>query len=299
MWKLDTSGNSNLKQAQLSRLASQLQEVLDGEKEVVFSGGEPLLYQGLNDIISEYSQKGFKVGLASNGVLVDNKMAKQLVEAGLKTIQLSFDSCHEKTHDFLRGVDGVYKKVLEAASCLSRYKDKLSLCAQTVISGKNINEIVDTVEFVARDPRFDCISFMAVTTPFFASLDSDWRFSEEFSFLWPKEKAEIDLVMDKIIDMKKSGYPIANPVPHLELFRSYFHDYTKRNNSTKCSLGDYVISVDPQGDVRLCCFMPPVANIAKDSLNEVFDSQKTDELRQKMKSCQSLCNTLVNCFWEE
>jgi len=297
MWKLDESDN-NLDQAQLSRLACQLQEVLGGEKEVVFSGGEPLLYKGLSDVISEYSQKGFKVGLASNGVLVDDKMAKQLVEAGLKTIQLSFDSCYEKTHDFLRGVDGVYKKVLEAASCLSRYKDKLSLCAQTVISGKNINEIVDTVEFVARDPHFDFISFMAVTTPFFASLGDDWRFNDEFSFLWPKEKAELDLVIDKIIDMKKNGYPIANPIAHLELFRSYFHNYKERNNGIQCSLGDYVISVDPQGDVRLCCFMPPIANIAKDSLREIFDSQVVDELRQKMKSCQSLCNTLVNCFWE-
>ncbi len=298
MWKQEDLDNI-LDRANLSRFADQLQEVLAGSKEVVFSGGEPLLFEGISDLIFEYAQKGFKVGLASNGVLINNEVATQLAEAGLKNIQLSFDSCYQKTHDFLRGVDGVHEKVLKAAGHLSRYKDRLSICAQTVISGKNINEIIDTIKFVKDDPRFDFISFMAVTTPFFAPVDEKWRSSEEFSFLWPKEEKKVDLVIDQIIDMKRDGYPIANPVSQFEVFRSYFHDPQRRKAGQKCSLGNYIISVDPQGDVRLCCFMRPVGNVGRETLTESLAARAVDELREKMKDCQRTCNTLVNCFFQE
>jgi hypothetical protein len=139
---------------------------------------------------------------------------------------------------------------------------------------------------------------MAVTTPFFAPVGDDWQSKEEFSFLWPSP-AEVDLVIDKIIEMKKSGYPIANPVNHFELFRSYFHNPHERKMGQICRLGDYVLSIDPGGDARICCFMKPVGNINRDSLVNVLNSKEIDELRQKMRNCNRTCNTLINCFFRE
>lgn len=298
MWKVKEV-DGGLDKELLGKLAEQLEEVLTGEKEVVFSGGEPLLNESIVDIIQTYSQKGFKVGIASNGVLLDKEMAKQLVEAGLKSIQLSFDSSRQETHDFLRGVEGAYEKVLKGAEYLSAYKKKVSICAQTVISGKNISEIIDTIKFVKDDGRFSYISFMAITTPFFASVGDDWQSTEEFSFLWPGEEKLVDLVIDKIIEMKKDGYPIANPISQFELFRNYFHNPNKRNPGLKCNLGDYVLSIDPASDVRLCCFMKPMGNVKKQSLVDMLNSQEVDKLRQEMRNCQRICNTLVNCFFQE
>ncbi|MFC1515094.1 radical SAM/SPASM domain-containing protein, partial [Candidatus Omnitrophota bacterium] len=269
-----------------------------GDKEVVFSGGEPLLHESIIEIIEGYSQRGFKVGLASNGVLITKDTARQLRQAGLRNIQLSFDSAHPETHDFLRGVKGTYEKVLKGAEHLRVYKDEISVCAQTVISGKNISEIKDTIEFVTKDDRFDFISFMAVTTPFFAPVGDDWRSKDEFAFLWP-ESQEVDRVIDEIIVMKEKGYPIANPVGQFELFRSYFHDPQKRIPEIRCRLGDYVLSVDPGGDIRLCCFMEPIGNIKDDSLSLLMASPSVNEIRSKMNQCGQTCNTLVNCFFQE
>lgn len=278
-------------------LAGQLQEVLIGGKEVVFSGGEPLLYENIVNIVEDYSRKGFKVGMASNGVLINKDMARQLAEAGLKNIQLSFDSSHKKTHDFLRGVDGAHEKVLKAAEYLMSYKDKISICAQTVISGANIDEIVDTIKFVRYDKRFDFISFMAVTTPFFAPVGDDWQSSEEFSFLWPKKG--IDRVIDEIIEMKKDGYPIANPILQFELFRAYFNNPHKRKEEVKCRLGDYVLSINPKGEVRLCSFMHPIGNIKELPLISMLDSEVVNGYRQTMRDCDKVCNTIVNCFFQD
>ncbi len=298
MWKAEESGNG-LNKATLERLAGELQDVLTGEKEVVFSGGEPLLFKGIVDLVRIYSERGFKVGIASNGTLIDKHKAKQLAEAGLKNIQLSFDSINKETHDFLRGVNGAHEKVLKAAGYLSSYNSRISVCAQTVISGKNLNELIDTIEFIKHDKRFDFISFMSVTTPFFSSADDNWRNEDEFSFLWPKEKEGVGRVIDKMIEMKKDSYPIANPVSHLELFRSYFHNPYIRRPDVRCRLGDYVLSIDPAGDIRPCCFMEPVGNIKEGNLADILSSEEVDRLRQVMRSCGKTCNTLVNCFFQE
>lgn len=297
MWKVKEK-NHGLTAELLGSLSGQLQEVLTGDREVVFSGGEPLLFNGILDLIRIYSQKGFKVGIASNGTLINKEMAMQLVGAGLKNVQLSFDSINKDTHDTLRGVKGAYEKVLKAAEYLSLYKSRVMVCAQTVISGKNIFELIDTIRFIKDDGRFDFISFMAVTTPFFSNAEDDWRAKGEFSFLWPNENGKVDSVIDRIIEMKNNGYPIANPVSHLELFRSYFHNPFIKKPGVKCRLGDYVLSIDPNGDIRLCCFMEPIGNIKEKSLIAILSLEKIDRLRQTMRNCDKVCNTLVNCFFQ-
>jgi MoaA/NifB/PqqE/SkfB family radical SAM enzyme len=154
MWQVEEN-NGGLSKGILEEFAKQLQEILIDDKEVVFSGGEPLLHEHITDIVKAYSQKGFKVGLASNGALLTRELVKELVESGLKSIQLSFDSSYQETHDFLRGVKGAYEKVLEGAGYFSGYKDKVLVCAQTVISGRNIDELIDTIKFIKKDGRVD------------------------------------------------------------------------------------------------------------------------------------------------
>ena len=298
MWKVKESGGCLDKQL-LKELAGQLKEVLSGEKEVVFSGGEPLLYAGITEVISQFKQAGLKVGMASNGVLINKKIAQDLSRSGLSNIQLSLDSVYPDTHDFLRGVVGSHEKVLMAAEYLSSYKETLSVCAQTVISGKNITELIETVEFVKNSGIFSHISFMAVTTPFFTALDENWQTHQEFAFLWPRDLKNVNFVIDRIIDMKKNGYPIANPVSHFELFRQYFNNPKLRNPVSVCHLGDNVVSIDPLGDVRMCCSLSPLGNINTARISDMLSTKEIEVSRNKMKACHKTCNALINCFFKE
>ncbi|MDD5281440.1 MAG: radical SAM protein [Candidatus Omnitrophica bacterium] len=297
MWKVKED-DKGLDKDTLEHLACGLLSVMNGEKEVVLSGGEPLLHSDIVEIIRQFSLKGFKVGMASNGVLIDQAKAGELAGAGLKNIQLSLDSVNKETHDFLRGVPGAYEKVLQAAGYLKVHKGKVSVCAQTVISGKNLEELVDTIEFIKDDGRFDAISFMAVTTPFFATIDNDWQENSEFSFLWPCDSKRVDKIIDQIIALKAKGYPIANPVAQFELFRSYFHQPRKRRQMARCQLGDYVVSIDPSGEVRICCFMDSVGNIYVNDITLLLDNPQVEKMRQDMRACSKVCNTLVNCFFK-
>ncbi len=67
---------------------------------LVLSGGEPLLRKDIFEIISYASSIKLPLALASNGLLLGEKQALWLKDAGLKRVSLSFDAqAFQKTKD--------------------------------------------------------------------------------------------------------------------------------------------------------------------------------------------------------
>lgn len=82
---------------------------------LILTGGEPLLRGDLEVIIKEAKALGFRPVLAPCGLGFDYDIAKKLKEWGIERISLSIDGATAKTHDFLRGVNGAFDSVKEAA----------------------------------------------------------------------------------------------------------------------------------------------------------------------------------------
>ena len=93
-------------------------KVLDDLKEfgipaVLFSGGEPLYRADTLDLIAYARSIDLAVTLSTNGILIDDKTADRLAEAGLKYAGISLDGTRER-HDKLRGMKGAYEGSVEA-----------------------------------------------------------------------------------------------------------------------------------------------------------------------------------------
>jgi MoaA/NifB/PqqE/SkfB family radical SAM enzyme len=86
------------------RLMDQIAEV--SRPLLILSGGEPLLRRDIYELIRYGTNKGFRMGLGSNGSLIDETVARKLKDAGVKTVSISLDSCDPKKHDEFRGVKG-------------------------------------------------------------------------------------------------------------------------------------------------------------------------------------------------
>lgn len=77
-----------------------------GVKRIVLIGGEPTLYSNFIDLISYISSRGIKVSVATNGrKLADKKFAKEVVDAGVNSINISLKGVSEEeykkyTHSF-------------------------------------------------------------------------------------------------------------------------------------------------------------------------------------------------------
>jgi len=94
-----------------------------GVKLIDFTGGEPLLYPHLIEVLKEAKKLGFYTTITTNCLLYP-KYAKDL--AGLVDIlQFSFESVDEDTHNRIRGVRS-YKNVLESIEIAKKLKQKVS-----------------------------------------------------------------------------------------------------------------------------------------------------------------------------
>ncbi len=96
------------------------------------TGGEPLLRPDLLEILNYANQKGLKTSIASNGFLINKKMANQIKEAGVTSIQLSLDGV-EHTHNAIRQNNQSFSRVIRAIRNLQNVGIPTLQIATTVI----------------------------------------------------------------------------------------------------------------------------------------------------------------------
>lgn len=278
---------------------SSLKDVLDGPRELVFSGGEPLLYKDIFDLIRFGTESGFKTLMPSNGYLIDGEMARRIADSGLKEMFVSLDSTSCKTHDFLRGKDGACAKTMKALEYLHGHCPDLRLGIIAVISGVNYPEIGGLARWVKETGFLSGVYFQAIAKPFFVPLGDNWYNEAPYDFLWPKDVAGVCAAVDELIQFKAQGYPIHNFTRQLEVFKTYFRAPSRRARKAACYLGDYVINVNPAGDISLCCFDEPLGNIKTDAIRDLWYSRAAAHRREGMHACERNCNNMVNCFFKE
>ena len=98
------------------QLKSVVEQALDlGVSNVVFTGGEPLVRQDLPELIAHVDKTRAHTMLFTSGVLLSQKKAAELAEAGLDSMNVSIDADVPEVHDELRGMPGAFRKAFEGA----------------------------------------------------------------------------------------------------------------------------------------------------------------------------------------
>lgn len=111
---------------------------------LVIDGGEPLLRDDFLDIVSYASKRGVRTGVGSNGILIDKKMARKLVEAGVQSVSISIDGADAETHDSFRGKSGAFNQALEGAYTLR--KVGMPFQFNMVVRKRNLSQVPDMLK---------------------------------------------------------------------------------------------------------------------------------------------------------
>ena len=94
---------------ELSRQADEL-----GLAHFTITGGEPLLFPDLDDLVKALDPQKFFIAMDSNGWLLDEAKAKHLKSIGIEKVHLSLDSISAAEHDSFRRKPGSHERVLKA-----------------------------------------------------------------------------------------------------------------------------------------------------------------------------------------
>jgi len=300
IWNLDYDFKLATSMEEKKRFVRSLRNLVEPGFEFHLSGGEPLMEEGIFELIKFISDEGYKTNLVTNGFLVNKEIAKRILESGLGTLTFSLDGVCATTHDFLRGVAGSYEKIMQAIACLDDFDGrKLKIAILTTIMERNIDELLELVQRVQSDKRLEMISFQAVTQPFCEENDNIWFLKEKNKYLWPQDIAKAALVMDKLKELKQKGYRIGNKPDHFMHFKEYFSNPNMFLKKIKCNLGDYEFHVDPYGKVFFCCLMDPIGNIKNGYIPKIWNSPEANRIRQGIYNCRKNCHIMVNCFYED
>lgn len=277
---------------------SSLRGITDSSFQINFGGGEPFLYRDILELVKFCKSKNFKTNIATNGYLIDKEMSKKIADSGLDSLIISLDSLKEETHDYLRGVKGVYQKVMDTIGYLNKYCNGLYKGICCVIYEANLDDVVKLVEWVDRDERLNSIYFMAAMQPNNTPLDAEWRKKDEYRFLWPSDPCKACSVVDEIKRLKKNGSKITNQICQLEAFKLYYQSPERFVKNTKCNM-DSAVHISSCGDIFLCYRWPPLGNIQTDDLDKVLSSKKASQIRQDISNCKNNCHFLLNCFFKD
>jgi radical SAM protein with 4Fe4S-binding SPASM domain len=114
---------------------------------IVFTGGEPTLFEGLQELVAYAESKGVITGLNTNGrKLADNSFVDSLVEAGLDHVQITFESHDPEIHDRMVRAKGAWADTVQG---LKNVLDtRLYIMTNTTMLTHNQETIEDTLHYL-------------------------------------------------------------------------------------------------------------------------------------------------------
>ena len=108
-----SAGNNQKRHLSLSQWISILNLFYQkGARVLTISGGEPLLYDGVFDLIENFHRK-YIIVLDTNGCFITAQIAEKIFALDLKAVQVSLDSPTSEIHDKIRGA-GAWQMACDA-----------------------------------------------------------------------------------------------------------------------------------------------------------------------------------------
>lgn len=249
----------------------------EGFLATAFSGGEPFLRKDLGEIVKFVKEEAnMAILLFTTGWFLEERMDEILPYVDM--LVLSLDSARPERHDEIRGLPGLFDRLMKGVDRVrEKYPDlsrQFNVCVQ-----KGIAEEVDDLIELAKQKDMH-ISFDVIT---------DYRHGEGDSHFTSTDMGlplpELRGICAYLLDRKREGAPILNS----ELYFKYFMD---GKPGYKCHLPKLAICmVDGRGYVEDCLNLDrPIASIRETPLKEIMELPRFKQLRVDAESCDS-CNS--------
>jgi radical SAM protein with 4Fe4S-binding SPASM domain len=110
-----------------------------GKPVIILTGGEPLLRPDIYEIAAYGDRKGLRMVLATNGTLVTETVAENLIRAGIRRVSVSIDGPDAASHDTFRGVPGAFAGAMAGIAAMKRAG--LEFQINTTITKANLSRI--------------------------------------------------------------------------------------------------------------------------------------------------------------
>lgn len=224
------------------------------------TGGEPLLRKEFFDIMGYAHRLGFRWGMTSNGILIDDEVAKKLSDCGMGTISISIDGLRD-THDEFRRTKGGYDLAMRGVQALIKQGTFRNVQITTVVHKKNIDQL---------DELYDIMCGIDIDSWRVINLEPIGRAKQHHELLL--EPQDYRRMFDFIRSKRQIGMPVEYGCTH---YLGLDYEREVRDWYFLCNAGVYTASVMANGDIGACLDIERRAetiegNILRDDFTEVW-----------------------------
>ena len=283
---LDADGkklDNELSTQEGKQLMDQINEV--SRPLLILSGGEPMLRPDIFELIEYGSKKGIKMGLGSNGYLIDDAVAKKLKTSGIATVSISLDSHIPAQHDDFRGVNNAWERAVNA--CKALRKNNVLVQVNTTLTHENYDQIDDIMSLAESIGVENFHLFFLVPTGRGVKLTD----------ISPQKYEEmITTTFAKVHRHRLNVRPSCAP-QFMRIAQGMNMDM--RQWIRGCIAGMYYCRIYPNGDVTPCPYMPiKLGNVREQSFKDIwFNSEVFKNLRNPncLRGKCGACEYKVQC----
>jgi radical SAM protein with 4Fe4S-binding SPASM domain len=267
---------------------------------LVFSGGEPLCREDLFELVGCAGALKLIPALATNGTLIDARIANQIHDSGIVRVSVSLDGATAEVHDKQRQLAGAFDRAIEGIKHLR--ESNVPFQINITLTKYNAEQIKDVYELAKSLGAVAVHIFMLVPVGCGQTLaESDMLTSEQYEQKM-LEISELDGRGE--LQMKVTCGPHYERIIRQQgLYKSRTKAGRGNDNvpgrsghggvSKGCLAGLGVLFVGHQGDVFPCGYLPvKCGNVLEDKLSDIWYNNEdlarmrdSDQLEGKCGIC--------------
>ena len=270
-----------------------------GCQRIHLSGGEPMMYPNLPQAVKWMRKQGIKVTLTTNATLFTQEKAKDMVNAGLRKVNISIDSPEPALHDHIRGMNGAYERTMRGTAFLRQaFIDKSGDVARPagkihinmVVNQANYRQVSELPQLVAKlgAQGFNLIPIYARNSELHALNEKQIK---EFN----EQIAPVAFQQSQVLGLEVAPKDVWVFGTTPEQIRSsaqgnYAHGYYQTHACY--ALWTHAL-VDHNGNVAPCCTLTDqviIGNLATHSFKQIWQGEVFKQLRETAYPIHEACN---------
>jgi MoaA/NifB/PqqE/SkfB family radical SAM enzyme len=248
-----------------------------GPVQVFFTGGEALLNPITTDLVGYGSSIGLFVEVLTHGYWLEHSRIEKLALASPWRITVSLDGIGD-THTRIRGRPQFFEKTTATVKALERLRREhrldYSIRLKTVVMAQNIDEVGEIARWANRDGIE--VFYQPIEQNYNTREDPRWF---ESSTNWPRDPEKAVAAVQRLIELKREGLPIANSYAQLQAMIPYFRDPDALRIATQAHMAHErrascaaltMLQLQANGDVTICAGQGPVGNITRTPIRDIW-----------------------------
>lgn len=249
-----------------------------GVLNLTFTGGEPLLRKDIYELVEFAKTQQLSTSLYTNGLLLNARRAKEVIDSGLDLIYISLDGSTPALNDDLRGITGYFELAMKALESLKSLRNNghPKIFIACTITKKNVHDLLNLARLVKVNGLDGLSLQLALHAPavkYFVEADLAFQ---------PGDGAELQTVVNQVVE--EYGY-------YLPMNREYYRHFAEYVEQPQAlsehlnTVGFATAMINPWGDVypdplKTDC----MGNIRRQTFKEIWFGEQACTVRQRIAS---------------